>query len=104
MYKYIRNLIQGLKVCVFFGKRAAGVSARQERVPARYVRAARSVFRVITATGWGFGVSVDGFCAEGRRPRPLMVESIALFERRLMGPGSKRGVEEPLRGCLTSKP
>ena len=82
MYKYIRNLIQGLKVCVLFGKRAAGVSARQERVPARYVRAARSVFRVITATGWGFGVSVDGFCAEGRRPRPLMVESIAHFQIR----------------------
>ena len=68
-------------------KRAAGVSARQERVPARYVRAARSVFRVTTATGWGFGVSVDGFCAEGRRPRPLMVESIAHFERRFRDGG-----------------
>ena len=55
MYKYIRNLIQGLKVCVFFGKRAAGVSARQERVPARYVRAARSVFRVVQTTVGGFG-------------------------------------------------
>ena len=107
MYKYIRNLIQGLKVCVLFGNRAAGVSARQERVPARYVRAARSVFRVITATGWGFGVSVDGFCAEGRRPRPLMVESIAHFERRShdwRGSGSKGVAEEPLRGCLNSKP
>ena len=55
MYKYIRNLIQGLKVCVLFGKRAAGVSARQERVPARYVRAARSVFRVVQTTVGGFG-------------------------------------------------
>ena len=58
MYKYIRNLIQGLKVCVLFGNRAAGVSARQERVPARYVRAARSVFRVMKTTVWGFGGSV----------------------------------------------
>ena len=60
MYKYIRNLIQGLKVCVLFGKRAAGVSARQERVPARYVRAARSVFRVtavfLGGRGWVFMV------------------------------------------------
>ena len=113
MYKYIGNLIQGLKVCVLFGKRAAGVSARQEHVPARYVRAARSVFRVITATGWGVGVSVDGFRAEGRRPRPLMVESIAHFERRfrdggdmaqMEGSGSNGGVDEPLRGCLNFKP
>ena len=46
------------------------------------VRAARSVFRVMPATLWGFGVGVYGFCAAGRRPRPLTVESIAHFERR----------------------
>ena len=74
-------------MCVLKDQRATRVSARQERAPARYVRAARSVFRVITATGWGFGVSVDGFCAEGRRPRPLMVESIAHFERRFRDGG-----------------
>ena len=58
------NSTQGLKEYVLKDLRAACVSARQERVSARYVRAARSVFRVITATGWGFGVSVDGFRAE----------------------------------------
>ena len=42
----IRNLTQGLKAYYLKGQRAACVSARQERVPARYVRAARSVFRV----------------------------------------------------------
>ena len=36
-------------------KCAASVSARQERVPARYVRAARSVFRVMQTTVGGFG-------------------------------------------------
>ena len=36
-------------------QRAASVSARQERVPARYVRAARSVFRVMQTTVGGFG-------------------------------------------------
>ena len=41
-------------------QRAAGVSARQERVSARNVRAARLVFRAIPATAWGFGVSVYG--------------------------------------------
>ena len=35
----------------------------------------------------GFGVSVWGFCAAGRRPRPLMVESIAHFERRFRDGG-----------------
>ena len=32
-----------------------GVSTRHERVPARYVRAARSVFRVMPTSVWGFG-------------------------------------------------
>jgi len=36
-------------------QRAASVSAQQERVPARYVRAARSVFRVMQTTVGGFG-------------------------------------------------
>ena len=31
-----------------------GVSTRHERVPARYVRAARSVFRVMPTSVWGF--------------------------------------------------
>ena len=47
-------------VCVLKDQRATRVSARQERAPARYVRAARSVFRIIPNTFiWGFlGVSV----------------------------------------------
>ena len=36
-------------------QRAAGVSARQERVSARYVRAARSVFGVMQTNVRGFG-------------------------------------------------
>ena len=49
-----------LTVYVLKDQRAASVSAQQERVPARYVRAARSVFRIIPNTFiWGFlGVSV----------------------------------------------
>ena len=46
-------------------QRAAGVSARQERVPARYVRAARSVFRVMQTTVWGFfGLAYGGFAPQ----------------------------------------
>ena len=92
---------------MFLKASAAGVSARQERVSARYVRAARPVFRVIHATVGGFCGLRIGFCAAGRRPRPLMVESIAHFERRShdwRGSGSKGVAEEPLRGCLNSKP
>ena len=79
-------------------QRAAGVSARQERVSARDVRAARSVFRAIPATAWGFGVSVygvHGFCAAGRRPCSLMVESIAHFERRSHDGGDMAQMEGP---------
>ena len=39
-------------------QRAAGVSARQERVPARYVRAACSVFGVMQTTVWGLAYRV----------------------------------------------
>ena len=39
-----------LTVYVLKDQRAASVSAQQERVPARYVRAARSVFRVMQTT------------------------------------------------------
>ena len=48
------DLIQVVTVCVLKDQRAACVSARQERVPVRYVRAARSVFRVMHTTVWGF--------------------------------------------------
>ena len=44
-----------LTVYVLKDQRAASVSAQQERVPARYVRAARSVFRVMPTSVWGFG-------------------------------------------------
>ena len=47
-----------LTVYVLKDQRAACVSARQERVSARYVRAARPVFRVIHATVGGVVVSV----------------------------------------------
>ena len=43
-----------LTVYVLKDQRAACVSARQERVPARYVRTARSVFRVMQTTVGGF--------------------------------------------------
>ena len=73
---------------MFFLASALQVSARGKSACPRATceRRARCL-RVITATGWGFGVSVDGFCAEGRRPRPLMVESIAHFERRFRDGG-----------------
>ena len=67
---------------VLKGQRSAGVSARRQSVPARYVRAACSLFRGIPTSAGGLGVSVLGFCAAVRRPRPLMVETIAHFERR----------------------
>ena len=57
-----------LTVYVLKDQRAASVSAQQERVPARYVRAARSVFRGTPATVCGFGVSVYGFCAGALAP------------------------------------
>ena len=47
-----------LTVYVLKDQRAACVSARQERVPARNVLASRSIFRVMPATVCGFGVSV----------------------------------------------
>ena len=49
------NSTQGLKVYVLKDLRAACVSARQERVTARYVRSARSVIRVMKTTVGGFG-------------------------------------------------
>ena len=44
-----------LTVYVLKDQRAACVSARQERVTARYVRSARSVFSVMQTTVGGFG-------------------------------------------------
>ena len=41
-------------VYVFKDQRAACISWRHERVPARYVREARSVFRVMPSTSGGF--------------------------------------------------
>ena len=70
------NSTQGLKEYVLKDLRAACVSARQERVSARYVRAARSVFRGTPATVWGFGVSVYGFCAGALAPSWLKAPRI----------------------------
>ena len=52
---FMGDLIQVVTVCVLKDQRATRVSARQERAPARYVRAARSVFRVVQTTVGGFG-------------------------------------------------
>ena len=71
------NSTQGLKVYVLKDLRAACVSARQERVSARYVRAARSVFRGTPATVWGLGLAYMVFAPA---PSPPLVESTAHFE------------------------
>jgi hypothetical protein len=55
---------------VFRKASAAGVSARQERVSARYVRAARPVFRVIHATVGGFCGLRIGFLRRRKAPSP----------------------------------
>ena len=106
------SIIWGIQLkdwrCMFWKTCAQHVSARGKSAWPRATcdRRARSLGSWKPLLG-GLGVSVWVFCAAGRRPRPLMVESIAHFERRShdwRGSGSKGVAEEPLRGCLNSKP